>query len=373
MVVTGQEFINGAQVLQNGAPVPTTFNSGTQLTATFTLTQPGTFDIQVLNPAPGPATSSDLIGIVNSTPPPPLVNPADASRFLEQATFGATDADIHVVSMNGYQAWLNAQFALPATPDEPFVEQSILINNPPCASGDVKCNAALFDQNNQGEIYFQDAYWQDALAAPDELRQLVREVLREVLPTATHQPNPLKAGSMGSQPAESPIHRVAGGSAPGTSPGGAVKAVRLSTDQELHEFVREVLRLAEDPQRRQDLLAGRLRFTLDPAPGTSGNGSPQAISKDLRQIRPQILRDHEGLGAGTSPGGPGGPSGTLAPAGQPGVTPVIRRVEKGAVTERAVIAAAKAGCRLVLGPRAVLTPLARDKARALGVPVEKER
>jgi hypothetical protein len=64
---------------------------------------------------------------------------------------------------------------------------------------------------------------------------------------------------------------------------------------------------------------------------------------------------------------------TLAPAGLAGVTPVIRRVEKGAVTERAVIAAAKAGHRLVLGPRAVLTPLARDKARALGVPVEKER
>jgi len=43
------------------------------------------------------------------------------------------------------------------------------------------------------------------------------------------------------------------------------------------------------------------------------------------------------------------------------------------VTERAVIAAARAGERLVLGPRAVLTPLSRDKARALGVLVEKER
>ena len=48
-------------------------------------------------------------------------------------------------------------------------------------------------------------------------------------------------------------------------------------------------------------------------------------------------------------------------------------MDKGAVTERAVNAAAKAGARLVLGPRAVLTPLARDKARALGVPIEKER
>jgi hypothetical protein len=171
---------------------------------------------------------------------------------------------------------------------------------------------------------------------PGELRQLVREVLREVLPAATHQPNPMKARSIGSQPAESRNHRVAGSPVPGTSPGEAVQAVRLGSDRELHEFVLRILRLAEDPQRRQDLLAGRLRFTLDPAASASGNG-------------------------------------TLAAAGPPAATAVIRRVEKGAVTERAVIAAAKAGHRLVLGPGAVLTPLGRDKARALGVPVEKER
>jgi hypothetical protein len=146
----------------------------------------------------------------------------------------------------------------------------------------------------------------------------------------------VKARSIGSQPAESRIHRVADNPAPGTSPGEAVQPVLVGSDQELHEFVLRILRLAEDPQRRQDLLAGRLRFTLAPAASASGNG-------------------------------------TLAPAGPPAATAVIRRVEKGAVTERAVIAAAKAGHRLVLGPGAVLTPLARDKARALGVPVEKER
>jgi hypothetical protein len=48
------------------------------------------------------------------------------------------------------------------------------------------------------------------------------------------------------------------------------------------------------------------------------------------------------------------------------------RIEKGAVTERAIIAAAKDGHRIVLGARAVVTPLARDKARALGVALEKE-
>lgn len=180
VVVQGQKFINGAQVLQNGSPAPTTFNSGTQLTATLTLTQPGNFDIQVLNPSPGPATSSDLIALVNGNPPVPVVTPEDASRFLEQATFGATDSDIHDVSMNGYQAWLNAQFAMPATPDEPFVDQSLLINNPPCASGDLKCNESLFEENEQGEIYDQDAFWQDALAAPDQLRQRVKYALSEM-------------------------------------------------------------------------------------------------------------------------------------------------------------------------------------------------
>ena len=54
VVVTGQDFISGAQVLQNGAAVPTTFNSGGQLTASLNLTEPGNLDLQVLNPNPWP-------------------------------------------------------------------------------------------------------------------------------------------------------------------------------------------------------------------------------------------------------------------------------------------------------------------------------
>ena len=57
---------------------------------------------------------------------------------------------------------------------------------------------------------------------------------------------------------------------------------------------------------------------------------------------------------------------TPAPPGGP------TRIDRGAVTERTVAAAAKAGGRLVLGPRAVLTPLAREKARALGIEIERE-
>jgi uncharacterized protein (DUF1800 family) len=179
-VLTGQKFIAGAQVLMNGAPVPTTFNNGTQVTATLTLTEAGGFDLQVLNPDPGPAASADLVASVQGTEPVPVVTPEDASRFLEQATFGATDADIHQLSLIGYQAWLNEQFSLPAMPQEPIVEQALTINNPPCAASDVKCNAAVFEQNEQGEIYFQDAFWQQALAGPDELRERVKYALSEI-------------------------------------------------------------------------------------------------------------------------------------------------------------------------------------------------
>lgn len=152
----------------------------------------------------------------------------------------------------------------------------------------------------------------DGEVAPDTLRELVREVLRDVLRNGP---------ALASQAAP------AGPTVPANAAqaGQAVQAVRLGTDDELHAFVLQILRLADNPKRRRDILTGRLRFSLA---GGSGDAAAPAITQ---------------------------------------------RVDKGAVTERAVIAAAQAGAGLVLGPRAVLTPLAKDKARALGVRVEKER
>jgi uncharacterized protein (DUF1800 family) len=181
ILLTGSQFISGAQVMVNGTPEPATFNSGNQLTATVNLTEPGNLDLQVLNPNPGPAASADLIATVNGTPPTPVVAPPDAARFLEQATFGATDADIHNLSLIGYQAWLNQQFSIPASPTEPAVEQALIVNNPPCATGNVLCNAALFEQNDTNENLVQaTAFWQPALSAPDELRQRVKYTLSQI-------------------------------------------------------------------------------------------------------------------------------------------------------------------------------------------------
>jgi hypothetical protein len=102
----------------------------------------------------------------------------------------------------------------------------------------------------------------------------------------------------------------------------------------------------------------------------SGNGLPGTGlpgPDELRALVREVLRDElralvrEALRDALPAAAAGSANGT------------VQRVEKGAVTERMVAAAARDGAALVLGPRAVLTPLARDKARALGVPVRKEQ
>jgi len=188
VVVTGDRFINGAQVLMNGVAAPTTFNSGTQLTATLNLSDPGNLDLQVLNPAPGPATSTNLIAQVTGNPPVPVVTPEDASRFLAQSTFGATDGDIKHLSKIGYANWFAEQFNQPQVLHEPYVEQQLIMNNPPCATGDLKCNAALFVQNNTNEQFVQQSFWQQAIAGNDQLRQRVVYALTEMMVISSTDP-----------------------------------------------------------------------------------------------------------------------------------------------------------------------------------------
>jgi len=167
----------------------------------------------------------------------------------------------------------------------------------------------------------------------EAIRALVREVLADLLPAAGRvQGNPGGAGEAGA-----PGDGVAGW--PSTRAGGpaqpglphtvlhdveSVEAVSIRTDADLGKFVLRLLHLFENPKHRDALRAGRLRFRL-------------------------------------------------AAAAAPGSAQPSHRIEKGAVTEAMVAAAARAGARLVLGPRAVLTPLARDRARAASVEIVKER
>ena len=164
----------------------------------------------------------------------------------------------------------------------------------------------------------------------DAVRSVIREVLAELLPGT---PAAAAASSTG-QPSGQPGTTQPGTGQPGVAQPGlaytvredaqSVEMVSLRTDADLGAFVKRLLQLFENPKHRDALRSGRLRFRLAPA--------------------------------------------TLTGSARP-----AHRVEKGAVTEAMVGDAARAGVRLVLGRRAVLTPLARDRARTAGVEIERER
>jgi hypothetical protein len=150
------------------------------------------------------------------------------------------------------------------------------------------------------------------------MRALIREVIRDVLPNGLP----------------------------------AVETVNLSTDEDLAAFVARLLDL--DAEARDELRAGRKRFRLA-APPVPQTPSTPAVT----------------VTAASGANGAHGPSGLTAVNGSAGLP--ARRIERGAVTEKVVRDAARAGERLVLGPGAVLTPLARDRARASGVEISRER
>ena len=147
-----------------------------------------------------------------------------------------------------------------------------------------------------------------------------REILRELLHEALAGANGNGVTPQIPPPPVAAVHRPSTWATPAPLPQAGTEFVTLNSDDDLDRFVRTLLARFENPQDREAIRAGRLRFTL-----------------------------------------------------RSGETSGVVRVERGAVTERKVEEAAKAGARLVLGPGAVLTPLAREKARAKGIHIERER
>jgi hypothetical protein len=172
----------------------------------------------------------------------------------------------------------------------------------------------------------------------EDARAILRELLAEVLAGHGngngHAPPAAAGGAPPAGPPPVPAPPTAAvlrpstwdrPAAPGELIGDGAKAsaagepepVTIASDADLDRFVRALAARCEDPAARAALRSGAVRYTL---------------------------------GGGTA-----------------------IRVESGAVTEKTVKQAAASGARLVLAPRAVLTPLARERARALNVEVERER
>jgi len=102
------------------------------------------------------------------SPPPPAALPtrAQAARFLSQATMGATRANVDQVAAQGYEAWLDAQFAMPrAISHWDWMVQAGY--------------ATAATQNNQQG--FDPVMWRQLIASADQLRQRVAMALLDFL------------------------------------------------------------------------------------------------------------------------------------------------------------------------------------------------
>jgi hypothetical protein len=105
------------------------------------------------------------------TPPPAppswtddSANPNEAVRFLTQATFGVSSNDIAAVQALGYAGWISNQFTLPATHALPVV-----LSHPYSDPTDLYQSPDWFN-----------AWWQNSVTAPDQLRQRVAFAMSEI-------------------------------------------------------------------------------------------------------------------------------------------------------------------------------------------------
>lgn len=144
----------------------------------------------------------------------------------------------------------------------------------------------------------------------DLIREVIREVLQEVI-----------AQEVSAAVGEARASVEAGGD-----------VVQISTQAQLDAAVRRILADAAKPARRSAITSGKVRFVLAGAQGTTLRGAAGSTSSRAP--------DH--------------------------------RFERGALTERHVRAAGQAGATIIITERVVVTPLAKERARAMGVTITKE-
>ena len=107
-------------------------------------------------------------------PPPPPIGKTDAFRFLNQATYGATEAEVQRLvalgdSTTGYSRWIDEQLAQPASVQLPTIQIAYTaLTNPAQMIGSLN--------TDRQEIWFRNS-----ITGPDQLRQRVAFALSEIM------------------------------------------------------------------------------------------------------------------------------------------------------------------------------------------------
>jgi uncharacterized protein (DUF1800 family) len=136
-------------------------------------------------PAPAPTATSPLALPATQTPPPQPLEPlsaevpttdADAVRFLEQATFGPTEATIPEVQRKGPARALDEQFNQPMTG---YPSYAAVDPDPRKGCPDGSPDTCYRD--NYTAFPLQVKFFQNALGGPDQLRQRVAFALSQII------------------------------------------------------------------------------------------------------------------------------------------------------------------------------------------------
>ncbi|HVN35145.1 MAG TPA: DUF1800 domain-containing protein [Casimicrobiaceae bacterium] len=117
--------------------------------------------------------------VASSSEAASLLDRADATRLLEQSSFGPTDALVAHVQAIGVQGWLAEQFAATGSRYPTFPAVPIDATTYCATSPDAQCL-----RNNYSLFLLRNAFFQNALANPDQLRQRVAFALSQIFVTS---------------------------------------------------------------------------------------------------------------------------------------------------------------------------------------------
>lgn len=114
------------------------------------------------------SSSSGFSG--TTTPTTPSLTSAEAGRFLTQATFGPTQADVTALQSSTFAAWLSSHTAAPvSTPTHlTWAEQRLVQLQ--AVSSTAKLSSSQF----------YESFWMQVASSPDQLRQRVKYALSQI-------------------------------------------------------------------------------------------------------------------------------------------------------------------------------------------------
>lgn len=114
----------------------------------------------------GSSGSSNAAGVPGATPADLPPSQAEASRFLQQASFGPTQVEVDRLMRIGYSAWINEQFAAPLVQHR--------------ETYDAVATTLTAAGQTASENQFYESWWKQAATGQDQLRQRVAFALSQI-------------------------------------------------------------------------------------------------------------------------------------------------------------------------------------------------